>query len=502
MASSGYRFAVYFDAAYAMPMNNCTFDLSLTSSGPIFTAANATGVLNASGNVYEYKIVSDAASPCPFGTKIPTPQHYDVLPYRGVNFSGFDFGPPPVIDQKACKAVYFIQQGCNTLRVPFSWEYFQTPTQVTGDGTPVDFTQEVPKAYLELVQAFASAGVTVIIDMHNYMRYGANVIGDSGSSVSMNAFATAWASIAMQFLGVKNVMFDLMNEPHDVSPELVLRNYNAAIAAIRKAEGGGYTHTILLEGTRWSGMHSWFETWDGQSSNADTFIPKNINDSAKNYMINVHQYLDPNFTGTTATCVPSDDVSRVTGVVNFASWLVSNNLRGIVTEVNARVVVPGTPASDNCKAGLETFLGLLKDHAQVSPGTGGFVGWTAWSAGAFSTDYIFDLNPSVGTVVSGGSRSIQASPEFAVFQRYLTPLTNTALSETADALLVPQTSSLTQTQGTSRRRNDNQKEQNRYCRECVKPYVIGISVVSVLAAFALISLLIVAFYPARRNAYK
>jgi hypothetical protein len=130
------------------------------------------------------------------------------------------------------------------------------------------------------------------------------------------------------------------------------------------------------------------------------------------------------------------------------------------------------------------------------------VGWTAWSAGAFSTDYIFDLNPSVGTVVSGGSRSIQASPEFAVFQRYLTPLTNTALSETADALLVPQTSSLTQTQGTSRRRNDNQKEQNRYCRECVKPYVIGISVVSVLAAFALISLLIVAFYPARRNAYK
>jgi endoglucanase len=228
-------------------------------------------------------------------------------------------------------------------------------------------------------------------------------------------------------------MFDLMNEPYGIDMEhnLITINYSAAIAAIRRKEKK-YTHTILLEGNAFSGMHSWFDSYTG---NENAFNPNNkyIVDPAENYpgqyyVINVHQYLDDDASGTKAPCINAaipGDVNRLTGAGKFNDWLRIHKLRAMVTEINAHVV--DTPAGKNCGVGLDTLLGLFEIYAEnVAPqatraGSGGFIGWTGWGAGAFDTSYILALNPTVGVVPGTFDPIVTPNPAFAVFSRHLTP---------------------------------------------------------------------------------
>ena len=514
-AASQYRFYVLWENGASA--NNITFDILFDSAlTPAFSISNggtgsAAGPVQGSSGVYNVHVVFSGVEPppppppkppnCFWGKTFPAPQRaaYTTLPYRGVNYSGFDFGPPDYV-QPTCNAVYFVEAGVNTLRFPFSWEYFQAPAEVAGNGTPINFTTDVSPDggagaqgnagyYATQVTEFTDAGLTVIIDMHNYMRYdpggvignntnatATSVIGGGQGGPSTAAYATAWGSIAAQFAANPNVMFDLMNEPHDLDTALILTNYNAAIAAIRAAESraGGKPHTILLEGNGWSGMHSWLTGTDSGTF----FVPANIHDPAQNYVINVHQYLDSNFSGQKTTCIDAASVAGLTNIAPFYAWLQQNKLRAMVTEFNAHVVLP----ADNCASALTTLLGLFETYAEKIPGTGGFVGWTAWGAGSFGTDYLLSLNPYLDA-----KGVVQPSPAFAVLQ-------------SSGHLVLPVKQ--TQTRGGSSLSSTSKphvfgvtakkKHYDTHCKS-TKPFVIGISIVAALA-FVMLVLLFVQYW--------
>lgn len=323
---------------------------------------------------------------------LPTPRSYGaVLPYRGVNFSGMDFSPfyPPNL----CNTRWFTTQGCNTYRLPVFWEYLQDDTPL---GSPIDFTKGCAWGYAEMVDRLTASGATVIVDMHNYMHYDpehpgdvynntTHIIGADGPTTAQ--YAAAWASIAERFALNPRVLFDLMNEPHDVPTENILTAYNAAIAAIRLVETT-VSHTLLLCGNQWACMGAWLDNWYG-TANSAVFLPANIHDPGNNYALNVHQYLnlDRGCGSGAGNCNVTSPATILADIKfsDFVAYLKANNLKAFLSEV-------GCINDPNCISTMNALLSAVVTAAD--DGTGGFIGFTAWSAGSWASTYVMDLNPS------------------------------------------------------------------------------------------------------------
>jgi endoglucanase len=64
-----------------------------------------------------------------------------------------------------------------------------------------------------------------------------SIIGDTTDSkaASTAQFGQFWGELARRFQGNDKVIFGLMNEPHDMDTNLILKNDQAAINAIRAA---------------------------------------------------------------------------------------------------------------------------------------------------------------------------------------------------------------------------------------------------------------------------
>jgi endoglucanase len=84
-----------------------------------------------------------------------------------------------------------------------------------------------------VVNYATSKGLKIEIEPHDY-GYGFGAL--IGSTQTPNsAFADFWGKLAQHFEANANVIFGLMNEPHDQSATAWLGSANAAIAAIRSA---------------------------------------------------------------------------------------------------------------------------------------------------------------------------------------------------------------------------------------------------------------------------
>lgn len=352
--------------------------------------------------------------------------------FVGVNLSGLEFSkainPYTVpnlseVDAKDAKAkvnsdleevTLFIKSGMNTFRVPISWGFLQLEGPGKGD-LNLNYYHSYVKP---LLQSLTKAGVYTMVDLHSYMRFskfGKEFSGcaDSklypsepcpgGSLVKDPAqFVDVWSKLydlikADKDIDTKYIMFDLMNEPtydkpeerNQVPSDFVFTVQAKIIEALRKKEFDGY---ILVEGSKWTGLHSWNETWtstlDGKTvSNAMLFSRENfakagITDLSK-IIINVHQYLDSNFSGTHDECRSDlDSVGEGEKGFNlqaFAGWLEENKIKAMVTEFGS-----GRNES-SCKPVLNAFFKYLQDNAskdKEGKDKGyGFIGWTAWSAG-------------------------------------------------------------------------------------------------------------------------
>jgi endoglucanase len=340
-----------------------------------------------------------------------SPSQYQTLPYRGVNLAGAEYDYayqlPSLVD-----GAYYADAGMNTIRLPCKWEYLQSassnPTDRANDPrVPIDFRNVKAKAYADLVGQYVGKGMTVIIDMHSSMRYGVDkkIIGSNVQGAPTTAqYAAAWSAIAQQFKGQPKVVFDLMNEPYEMSTKTILQNYNAAIAAIRST---GAKNLVLLEGNGWSGAHSWTSPSVDMDvppqSNAQAFVPSSIQDPENNYAINVHQYFDANNSGTGKDCVPNyrPDISGLNNYLN------QYGLKAIVTEL-------GGPDTYNCAGDINTFLSLMP--------TNYYLGWTGWAGGSNGkglSTYFGPLGQGETATMPLGYKPNLSAPPKRVFQKEL-----------------------------------------------------------------------------------
>ena len=216
-----------------------------------------------------------------------------------------------------------------------------------------------------------SQGAVVLLDPHNYARYGTAFIGSA--SVPNADFADFWSRLATEFKGNPNVLFGLMNEPYGLPTEQWVGSANAAIAAIRAT---GATNLILVPGNAWSGAHSWTQNWYGT---ANSVAMLNIRDPGNNYAFEVHQYFDSGYSGATTTCL-----SATTGadqLRSLTSWLRANGKKAFLGEF-------ATGTSATCLTALDGLLTYMEQNADV------YLGWTWWAAGPWWGSSWTSLEPT------------------------------------------------------------------------------------------------------------
>lgn len=301
------------------------------------------------------------------------PDASPALPFlAGVNLAGAEFGSSlpgtygkdytyptqPEVD-------YFVKKGMNVFRLPFRWERLQQSEKGA--------LESVELGRIDSFVSYATGkGAFVVLDPHNYARYYDKVVGDG---VGADALADLWGKLAAHFKANPKVIFGLMNEPHDMTTELWRDDANAAIQAIRAA---GATNLILVPGNGWTGAHSWGQSYYG-TPNAQ--VMKGVVDPGNNYAFEVHQYMDSDSSGTSATCVSETvGVDRLKG---FTAWLQQNGRRGFLGEL-------GAASNPTCLTALDNMLSHLDaNRAQ-------WIGWTWWAAGPWWGSYMFSIEPQGG----------------------------------------------------------------------------------------------------------
>lgn len=310
----------------------------------------------------------------------------------GVNLAGAEFGSavPGTLNSDytwptTTELDYFHSKGMNVARVPFLWERMQP--QING---PLDVTY---LAALDALAAHAHAiGIRLILDPHNYARYGGQLIGSA--QVPDAAFADFWSRLSSHYKTNSAVIFGLMNEPNSMPTEQWAQAANAGIAAIRAS---GAQQLVLVPGNAWTGAHSWSQSWYG-TANAEAMLA--ITDSANHFAFELHQYFDNDYSGTSETCKSAADTgaSQLQGVT---SWLRTHNYKGFLGEF---------AGADNsaCHNAIINAMDHLKNNADV------WLGWTWWAAGPWWGEYMYSLEPS--------NNFSTDRPQMSWLQPYMPPL--------------------------------------------------------------------------------
>jgi endoglucanase len=301
-----------------------------------------------------------------------------ALPFlRGTNMSGAEFGeqnlpgtfgtdytyPDPAYVSGYASQDYFIGKGMNTFRLGFRWERLQRQLNAAFDTTEL--------ARLDTtVAGMTGKGAYVILDPHNYARYGDQLVGST--AVPNAAFADFWSRLAQHYAANPRVIFGLVNEPHDMPTEQWRDAANAAIAAIRAA---GAHNLILVPGNAYTGAWSWSMTYYG-TANAVAML--GITDPEDNYAFEVHQYLDSDYSGSHTTCQSA--TIGADSLAGFTSWLRANGKRGMLGEL-------GAAANSTCNSAVDATLAHVEANDDV------YLGWTWWSAGPWWGSYFMSLEP-------------------------------------------------------------------------------------------------------------
>jgi endoglucanase len=310
----------------------------------------------------------------------PGPQGGDLM--LGVNLAGAEFGSKPgtfgidYIYPNHGEIDYYASKGVEIIRLPFLWERVQ-PTK----NGPLS-TAELARID-DVVDYAASKGLMVVLDVHNYgMGFGALI----GSAQTPNSsFADFWGKLASHFVNDTNVIFGLMNEPHQQSATEWLASANAAIAAIRAA---GATQLILVPGTYWDGAWTWV------SSDNDTVIGQGVKDPLNNYAFEVHQYLDSDGSGTSPSVVSADiGVQRLSAVTEWAK----------ATDNMLFLGEFGVAANPTSLEALDNMVNYLHQHQDV------WLGATYWAGGPWWGNYMFSIEVANGV----------DKPQMDVLERYL-----------------------------------------------------------------------------------
>ncbi len=312
------------------------------------------------------------------------------LPYTGVNIAGGEFAAdklPGVVDRDytypdSGSLDYYASKGMTVIRVPVLWERVQPKLGSELSGA------EMARLDAVIDQA-ASKGLRVILDVHNYAGYRGSRIGTA--SVPTSALGDLWRRIAERYKNKGTVDFGLMNEPNDLKTETWLEAANNAIAEIR---GTGANNLILVPGNGWSSARSWVDS-DYGTPNGEVML--GIQDPAHNFVYEVHQYFNSDFTGTSGDCQSAD--IGIETLTPFTQWARKHHQRGFLGEI-------GVGAGSTCLDALDRTLRFMSENSDV------WTGWTYWAGGAWwPKDYFTNVQP-----LDGKDR-----PQMTVLEKYTRP---------------------------------------------------------------------------------
>lgn len=293
----------------------------------------------------------------------------DHVLYPGVNLSGGEFGGGARVDRYAFSYIYpsrrdaqpFIEAGMKAVRLPILWERVQRKPFGKLDGLEMRRVDDL----LAAMAPFAF----IIIDIHNFG--GRDGVDLGQRTQGAEELADLWRQLAARYKERPAIAFGLMNEPHAMSARTWRAIADRSVAAIRAA---GATNLILVPGTNWSGAHSW--TGGGDDSNAAAF--DDFADPANNFLIEMHQYLDRDSSGTHGDCVsPEESVRRLEAAT---LWLRQKRFGGFLGEF-------GTASNPACRASLTAFVAMMERNRDV------WRGWTYWSAGPWWGGYFQSIQP-------------------------------------------------------------------------------------------------------------
>jgi len=294
--------------------------------------------------------------------------------FFGVNESGAEFGNnviPGTLGTDytwpaASSLSYFVGKGFNFFRLPFLLERLCPPaTGITGA-----FDTHYFGNLSATVSEITALGAYVAIEPHNFLIYnGANLASPSD-------FQTFWKNLATQFKGNSHVIFDLMNEPHVPTAEVVYEMMQAGVNGVRAA--GATSQLILVEGTSYTGAWTWITSGNGAAF-------EKLTDPNNNVAIQMHQYLDSDGSGTSATCVSNSiGASRL---ADATAWLKSTGFKGFLGEM-------GAGSNTAC---LQAVFGAICSMQQAG---GVWIGFSWWAAGPWWGDYIYSIEPPSGIAIS------------------------------------------------------------------------------------------------------
>jgi endoglucanase len=306
----------------------------------------------------------------------------------GVNIAGGDFGAdhvPGIFGQdyiypEHSSIDYYAAKGMNIIRLPVLWERLQRQL-----GTDLDETE---MQRIDAVVTYAtSKGFEIIIDVHNYAKYFGSVIGTR--TLPPTALGDLWRQIAVRYKHNDLVVFGLMNEPTQLRTEMWLEAANDAIAKIRRA---GAKNLILVPGNGWSSARDWMSLKYG-TPNSNVML--NVVDPGENFVFDVHQYFDRDFTGTHADCQSLD--IGVRSLTPFTQWAREHRKRGFLGEF-------GAGSNPECLKALDRVLQFMAANNDI------WLGWTYWAGGSWWTkDYFTNIEPIAG----------EDRPQMSVLEKYV-----------------------------------------------------------------------------------
>jgi aryl-phospho-beta-D-glucosidase BglC (GH1 family) len=290
----------------------------------------------------------------------------------GVNLAGAEFDPknlPGVFGTNYTYPTnteidYYAAKGMDVVRLPFLWERMQHIQLGPLDAAELGRLDGV-------VNYATSKGLKIEIEPHNY-GYGFGALIGSAQTPN-SSFADFWGKLAFHYKSNPDIIFGLMNEPHDQSASAWLGSTNAAISAIRNT---GASQQILVQGSYWDGAWTWTTT-----DNA-AVIGTGVQDPAHNFAFEVHQYLDADGSGTHAGVVSATiGVERLTAITQ---WAEATGSRLFLGEV-------GVASDPTSLTALDQMLSYMQQH------TGAWQGVTYWAGGPWwPPNYIFLIEPQNG----------------------------------------------------------------------------------------------------------
>jgi endoglucanase len=209
-----------------------------------------------------------------------------------------------------------------------------------------------------------------MIDIHNFARLDGAIIGQGGPTDKQ--FASLWAELATKYATEEKIVFELMNEPHDLDVAVWARTCQSAVTAIRLA--GAKTQMILLPGSNFDSAATLASSKGGAE---ELLAVTNPDGGTDGLLLDIHKYLDEDNSGTHAECV-TDNVDAFASVANF---LRQNGRQGIVSET-------GASSDASC---MKAFC---SQNAFINANSDVLIGLVGWGAGSFDSSYLLSLTPS------------------------------------------------------------------------------------------------------------